>query len=124
MICKTFELRDCGTFIPVLAIKLRPECEADWYLLSQGGYGTDPKVQESYVLMTENLNLLSAGGGGIAYDPYSWPSTPRTYREAHKFIKRNFDALSSGAVIDVEHILGESTAPKESERVAALRAGD
>lgn len=35
---------------------------------------------------------------------------------AHKNIEEQFDHLESGSVIDVEFILGQTPAPKKSER--------
>lgn len=112
MQCKTFELRDSGTFVPVLAIKLEPGCEEDRYLLGRTGYGTDPKVQSKYVLMCG----LSGGEDKITCDPYDWGEN-RTRHFAHKYIIEHFDSLKSGEVIDVEFILGEKPNKKKSERL-------
>jgi hypothetical protein len=109
MITKTFEIRDAATFIPALAIKLEPGCEADGYLLARAGYGGTPEKQSSYVLLAK----LDGAGGPLNYDRYSWPN--RTMRVAHRHIIDNFDELEPGAVIDVEFILGERAEPKQSE---------
>lgn len=109
MIAKTFEIRDAATFIPVLAIRLDPGNEADRYLLARAGYSRDPGQQSEYVMLC-GLN----GGCDLATsDPYDWPN--RTRQVAHNHIAVHFDALDSGAVIDVEFILGLRDTPKVSE---------
>lgn len=108
MIAKLFEIRDKATFIPALALALskRPDLsDAENYLLGRSGYGGDRCV------MLSRLN-----GGHIHCDPYNWGD--RTMHAAHLFIEENFDNLESGAVIDVEFILGETKAPKVSEAIA------
>lgn len=111
MIAKTFEIRDAGTFIPVLAVKLIPGCEADRYLLSRAGYGRHPDDQAQYVLLCQ----ISGGFGRCSSDPYEWGGIARTYAQAHAYISENFDRLASGEVIDVEFILGEKLTRKLSE---------
>lgn len=49
------------------------------------------------------------------YDSFNW-SNARTMHVAHEYLKEHFDDLESGAVIDVEFILGETETPKRSER--------
>ena len=109
MEAKTFEIRDAATFIPVLAIRLKPGNEVDRYLLSRAGYGKYGDSQKRYVV------LWRLEGGHASYDEHSWGSA-RTMGAAHKHILHAWDRLESGAVIDVEHILGETDEPKLSER--------
>jgi hypothetical protein len=40
---------------------------------------------------------------------------------AHKYIQHNFDILQSGDVIDVAHILGETTKPRRSNNPATYK---
>ena len=111
MTTKLFELRDRGTFIPVIAIRLNhgPASEAERYLLARAGFRGRDNV----------IILVRAECAGIdrnaSYDPYAWGG--RTYPVAHLHIIANWDKLSTGDVIDVEYILGETTAPKTSERI-------
>jgi hypothetical protein len=112
MICKTFELRDRGTFIPVIAVKLVPVTEADRYLLARAGYGTTPERQSEYIFLCR----ISGGEGKGACGPYEWGTLARTLPQAHQYIIDNFDGLCTGDVVDVEFILGETKAPKQSER--------
>jgi|ERR1700733_410575 hypothetical protein len=53
--------------------------------------------------------------GQALSDPYGW--TNRTMLAAHLYVTGHFDELTDGDVVDVEFVLGESTAPKLSERV-------
>ncbi len=107
---KTFEIRDSATFIPALAIKLDPVTEADRYLLSRAGYGQSPADQRRYVMLGK-----IDGGERCRFEcvPENW--NDRTWQVAHGDIVRNWDSYESGAVIDCEYILGETTTKKESE---------
>lgn len=112
MICKTFEIRDKGTFIPVMAVKLEPGGDRDRYLLARSGFSSRPETQAEYILVIR----LAGGGDGAHSDPYEWPGQSRTMQVAHQDIIENFDRLASGAVICVEHIMGELPEPKKSEQ--------
>lgn len=105
---KTFEIRDRGTFIPALAIKLTNDENnnlQDLFLLTSAGLNR----KGSYSLALFDLN----GGRGFM-DSNDW-GFARTFKIAHDYIEVNFDALESGQVIDVEYILGETKEPKKSE---------
>lgn len=52
-------------FIPILAINLVAESEADRYLIYRAGYGIDTDKQKKYVLFAE----INSGVGRISYDP-------------------------------------------------------
>jgi hypothetical protein len=107
MIIKTFEIRDSGTFIPAIAIRIDRCLEAndkEALLISRAGYGDEPLVL-----------LTRLDGGKSCYDPYDWGD--RTWHVAHKYIADNWDFLRSGDVIDVEFILGETERIKLSERI-------
>jgi hypothetical protein len=114
MIVKTFEIRDSGTFIPVLAVKLiKTGNENDDYLLGRSGLG----LPGSYTIL---LSKMNSGEGHLDY--YEWPGAPmvRTMPTAHIYIEENFDTLESGCVVDVEFILKEKDKMKESERFTAF----
>jgi hypothetical protein len=111
MICKTIEIRDRATYIAALAIKLIPTNEADRYLLARSGYGPDVTVQSTYVL----LMGLAGGLDKMTCDPYDWGDN-RSRHVAHLWLIEHFDEIESGAVVDVEFILGETSGPKVSER--------
>lgn len=124
MITKCFEVRDRMTFVPVLAVQMVPRLQmtcveagtlldAKWerneapdYLIRRCGYPTE----SPYSVLLCRLD----GTGRVAVDPYDWGD--RTFLVAHNHITENFDALPDGAVVDVEHILGETAQHKRSER--------
>ena len=102
---KTLEIRDEGTFIAALAINMHSERDTERRLLRRCGYALDGHP---------NVLLTRLDGSGMATnDPYAWGG--RTWPVAHDYIIRRWDELKSGAVVDVEFILGETTAPKPSE---------
>ena len=111
MRAKTVEIRDKGTFIPALTIRLDPTNEADLYLLARAGFGLDEDTQASYVLL-----IRIEGKTEAHYDDLEWPNQ-RTLGVAHRYIIEHFDSLPTGALVDVEFILGESETPKISEAV-------
>jgi len=108
---KTFEIRDDGTFIPALAVKLNPTCEQDRYLFGRAGYGTRSDEQAACVIVArlEDCNA--------EYDSNRW-GYGRTMQVAHQFIIEHFDELPSGAMVDVQYIRGETPQPKISEAVS------
>ena len=106
MTAKMFEIRDDGTCIPILAVRLDPTNESERWLLSRAGFGSSAEDQCKYVQLCQ----ISGGEGRTACDPYDWVS--RTYGVAHKYIIENFETLTSGDVVDVEFILGETPSSK------------
>lgn len=108
---KCLELRDKGTFVPVICIRPLPANEGQRYLLKRDGYSCEPS--DNIVIM------IDAQCRGASYDPYGWPGDTRTKPVAHKFIEENWATLKDGDVVDVQFILGETAAPKLSERLTA-----
>lgn len=108
---KTFEVRDAGTFIPCIAIRLNPATEADRYLIARAGYGKRAEDQGEYVI----FGRLQAESE-FQYDPFKWGN--RTMQIAHDHTRTLFETLESGAVIDVQFILGETKEPKKSESMS------
>ena len=111
MIVKTFEVRDSCTFIPIIAIKLIPTFESDRYLLSRAGWGETAKEQATHILVSR----LDGGKSEMNCDPYCWTDSPRTLRVAHRYLIEHFDVMKSGAVIDVQTIVGETKIKKTPE---------
>ena len=117
MIVKAFEIRDKATFVPAIAIKMVPEMngpqfnEAERYLLRRAGFNV---TKPASIILCR----MSASGTerNATYDPYAW-GINRSMHVAHLHLEKHFDALESGAVIDVEFILEERGTPKVSERV-------
>ncbi len=99
MTTKLLEIRDRHTTVPALAIQV---CGDDGYLMRRAGF-EGPMV---YLIMLATEKCR--------YDPYNWDNM-RTMGNAHNFIVDHWDLLNDGDVVDVEFILGETSAPKRSE---------
>lgn len=123
---KVLELRDKGTFIPLLCVDMNPTAwvvadgsasqdeekyHAQRYLLRRCGYPCDGRPNIA-------ITHLSASGDRCSNDPYYWGGG-RTRPVAHDYIIKNWDTLKDGDVVDVEFILGERPTPKVSERESA-----
>lgn len=124
------EIRDRATFIPALAVELSPwdssynySGDACVYLLRRAGYDArtypyqirDPAPPRTVVLLTH-----LGGGSRAESDPEAWGD--RTWATAHRWLIENWyrrDLIRDGAVVDVEHILGEKDIPASSERLDA-----
>ena len=106
---KCLEIRDRGTFIPVICIRPVAENGSQRYLLRRDGYRADDT--ERCIIM------IDAQCRGVAYDCYDWPGGSRTKQVAHNYITEHWYELFDGDVIDVEYILGETNIRKFSERL-------
>ena len=104
---KLFEVRDEGTFLPVVAIQCEPANERETYLLARCGYGRQPS---EFVLLAR-LNADTE----LRYDPERWGG--RTMPAAHQYILDHWDELQTGDVVDVQYILGEAKTPKKSAQL-------
>jgi hypothetical protein len=104
---KLFEVRDRGTFLPVMVTKFRANTEAEAFILHRAGGLGSPEAFSTFFL---ELNSLENGSA----DPYIHPSDTR--KIAHQYIEQHWDQLSTGDVIDVEYITGQTDATKVSER--------
>jgi len=109
MITKTFEVRDKGTFIPVLAVSMETDNETDRFIIGRGGFGKSVQEQAKYVILINLVNFIST------YDHYNWNSETLTVAHAH--IIQHFHDMNTGDVIDVEYIMGLSETQKISERI-------
>jgi hypothetical protein len=118
MDCKLVEVRDEGTTIICLAIKFQAYSEWDAWALQRCGYGmphnwSQNEAWDHYTLLID----MTDGHPRAATDPYDWHD--RTMHAAHKWFRMAPDAWDqlpySGAVLDVEYILGEKEQPKASE---------
>jgi hypothetical protein len=105
---KTLEIRDEGTFIPVLCVDMNPDNDVQrYYLRERCGYPCDGRPNIA-------LTHLAANGDRCWNDPQAWGG--RTRPVAHNYIIDHWEELNDGDVIDVQFILGETEAPKKSER--------
>lgn len=104
---KILEIRDSGTYIAALCVDMNSGGDPSvHYHLRRYGY---PDDGEPNILVTR-----VDGNGPASNDPYSWGG--RTWPVAHDYIIRHWPALETGDVVDVEFILGETAAPKDTER--------
>lgn len=133
MTSKIIEIRDSGTFIPALAVRLGSPNERERYLLARSGFGRTLENQSEYIV------LCRINGGEPCechIDPFAWGRNPRTMFVTHLYLlnrhqelaARNgltetvpdkhdgFDSLPQGVVVDVEYILGLRSEPKHSEQ--------
>ena len=112
---KMLEVRDAATLIPVFAFRAQPafggKGMAQNWLLARAGFGN--RGDSSCVI----FGRLDCAGISMncTYDPFSWRD--RTMQTAHQYVQRHFDELKDGDVVDVQHILGETSTPKQSERI-------
>lgn len=113
---KLLEIRDRGTTVPAMAIRLLGRDEAERWLLDRAGYygpRAEPTAAEPYVLLTKLVDDLQT-----QYAPFHWrPAAARTMPVAHRHVIEHWREVSSGDVVDVEFILGERSEPKVSERL-------
>jgi hypothetical protein len=118
MTTKLLEIRDVGTTMSTLAIRLDGvKSEPERWLLARAGFGLEPDDQAGSILL---LNLTGSSGEWSC-DPYQWTTTrARTLVVAQRFINEHFDTIESGDVVDVEFILGERAVPKVSDRFYAM----
>lgn len=108
MTCKTIEIRDRGTFVPALLVRLDPADDRDRWLLARSGFGASAEDQRQYVLL---INLVK----DAPYDAFGHGAA-RTLRVAHHHAIECFDQIQNGAVVDVEYLLDERSEPKVSEQ--------
>jgi hypothetical protein len=104
MKAKMLEVRDKGTFIPVMCVETKSENQDNRYLLGRAGFGENSHLIQLVWISREQTH----------YYPIEWDD--RTMYRAHTYITENWDKISCGDVIDVEYILGETDTPKISER--------
>lgn len=162
MTVKLIEIRDRGTFIAAMAIKLFARDEAERFLLGRAGYAKEQitgltigvelvcpvcgytlgaELAEPFMLKNPNgvacpnkqhdawlgkrpgikaydgqpyILLVKLDGVDAEYDPFQW--TIGTMPTAHRWLIAHWDEVRSGDVVDVEFLLGQSSAPKVSER--------
>lgn len=105
---KCLEVRDSGTFIPVICIRPVPFNAEQRYLLRRDGYRGD--ATERCIIM------IDAQCRNVSYDPYGWGGCSRTLPIAHDYITEHWDELRDGEVVDVQFIVGETGTKKISER--------
>jgi hypothetical protein len=110
MTTKVFEVRDRATCMVVLAQKFEAMSPREVNLLARAGYGTTRMNQGTYV----SLVPIDGGHGAWTSDPYDH-GRARTLGVIHQHLLEHWSDYPSGALLDVEFLLGETAAPKVSE---------
>ena len=106
---KVLEIRDEGTFFPMLCINMGwCENEAQHRLLHGVGYPLDgrPNIAVCHARCSYDR---------ITNDPFQHDG--RTYPVAHHYIIDHWDELNDGDVVDVQFILGETTTKKKPQHL-------
>lgn len=93
---KCVEVRDEGTCIAVLAIRMQAADAVEKAFLWRCDY---PEDGQGVVLMKLSNQHASS-------DAYAWGN--RTMTAAHRYIQERFDGLADGAVVDARVALGEA----------------
>ena len=105
---KTFEILDRSTSFPAMVVHIVSNIYKDNWLLARAGYGSPEHQKEYFLWLTieEPYNLV------VVPSDHDYG---RTKMAAHAYISEHWKELHTGAVIDVEFILGETKTQKPSE---------
>lgn len=109
MTAKTFEIIDRKGMIPALAILLKPETNADGFILHS--------LENAIALIRlDKFDMIGTKVPAQWYvlekQYFSWIGENRTLQVAHKYIIDNWENLISGSVIDVEFVMGLTQKPR------------
>lgn len=106
LIIKLFELRDEGTQIHAMAIKVvaQEHLTSEDFILRYAGWG----------FSQVGIYLTTLHEPKTQYNSSKWNDGGRTMRATHDYIKKNWGRLKSGDVVDVEYISGDSREPKKA----------
>ena len=103
---KLFELRDHGTFIPLLCIKPRFPSPHAFEAKMAWRYG----YKDTRAVIVTHMGTPDRG---CHSDPSAWGD--RTFQAAHRYVEEQWENLSTGDLIDVRVVLGETATPCPSE---------
>jgi hypothetical protein len=104
---KLFEVRDVGTTMVVIGLRLGAQSQKESRMLSRCGF----EKPSDYVLCGD----LDGGKFAMTYDKYDFCQDSRTKFVAFGYIQDHWDRLETGAVVDVEFVLNERSEPKAGE---------
>lgn len=104
---KLLEIRDHGTFVPALAIRVEhvalPGDRPNW-IIARGGF-----------FRGEGVYLMRLSDARAQCDPYEWGRNDRTHKAVHLYLIDNWSKVKDGDLIDVRVLTGEQQEPCESE---------
>lgn len=107
MITKMLEIRDEGTCIASLAIRMVSDDPIEDRFLWRSGYPRRDSIPAVVLMLLSDQKATS--------DPYEW-TYGRTMKLAHVWIIEHWDELKNGDVVDVRVTsLGERTEPAAAE---------
>lgn len=104
---KFLEIRDHGTFVPALAIRVEhdPADESrPSQLIARGGF-----------FRGNGIYLMRLSDARAQCDPYEWGGNDRTHKAAHLYLEQHWPNVKDGDLLDVRVILEEETVPAETE---------
>ena len=100
---KQIEIRDRGTFVPALAVRVS---RADGWLIGAAGFGDEPTVI---------LFKLETGEGH--WDAHDWEGGgASTMGEAHEYLQFNWHEFRDEGMLDLRRLRGETETDSPSER--------
>lgn len=97
---KIFEIRDKGTYIPILAVLMESNDPAENYHLKRFSWS------HIYVFKIANGEPV-----------FKWEWEGRRISVIYPHITKHWYELQSGSVIDIQVLLGETTEPATSEMI-------
>lgn len=114
---KILELRDNGTFIPIITVLVcneRSGSQEDW-LLGKCGWG--PRQDGFYLFSAadDGSHFAISCGDPKFLHSQTFP-VDRTFTSAFAYVSSHWDEFETGDVVDVRVILKETTEPVATDR--------
>ena len=106
---KFLEIRDHGTFVPALAIRVAHDPASDSrsnWIIARGGF-----------FRASGIYLMRLSDARAQCDPYEWGGNDRTHKAVHLYLEEYWSEVGDGDLLDVRVILGEALTPVMTERV-------
>lgn len=104
---KVFEVRDRATHLGVMCTMMKSDNPNERYELRRGGYG-----EMCPMMMMVPLSYPAYA----TYDEFVIADKLPRVDIAFRYIRSNWDALQTGAVVDIRYINGETPEPCKSDR--------
>lgn len=114
---KLLEIRDHGTFVPALAIRVEHESAID--LLNRdatvGAIRANQLIARGGFFKASGIYLMRLSDARAQCDPYEWGGNDRTHKAVHLYLEQNWPFVHDGDLLDARVILGEQAMPAETE---------
>ncbi len=108
MLIKLVELRDRGTCVPALALRMFASDDIQRRFFERCGYPSPHYCQGLTAVI-----LMHLGDQRANSDPYGWDD--RTMAVAHEYLLEHWDEVLDGGVLDVRVLLGETATSAPAE---------